>query len=47
MNTKREEDLTVTKLHPKKRGRKLVLGRKLDIAVEDLCLKTEGVWLSS
>jgi len=43
----REEDPTVTKLHPKKRGRKLLLGRKLDTAVQDYVrLKTEGVWLS-
>ena len=35
----REEDLTVTELHPKKRGRKLLLGKKLDTAVQYYVLK--------
>ena len=35
----REEDLTVTELHPKKRGKNLLLGEKLDTAVPDYVLK--------
>ena len=35
----REEDLAVTELHPKKRGRKLLLGKKIDSAVQEYVLK--------
>ena len=39
-----KEDQTVDELHPKKKDRSLLLGKKLDIAVQEYILKFREYW---